>query len=77
MTDASTAAADKPCPYCAMTHFGDVKCPLVSAIEYHLDGTVKRVEFHPPSLLASVYSLPIPAPTWHVAPWPSGWPVMT
>ena len=32
------------CPYCGNIHDG--VCPKVKAIEYHPNGTVKRVEFH-------------------------------
>lgn len=31
------------CPHCGMHHA--TTCPLVKAIEYHPDGSVKRVEF--------------------------------
>lgn len=31
------------CNYCGSNHEG--KCPMVKAIEYYQDGTVKRVEF--------------------------------
>ena len=34
------------CPWCGSYHYG--KCGLVSAIEYHSNGTIKRVEFYPP-----------------------------
>lgn len=39
------------CPYCSrgdyyVYHYGGV-CPKVRAIEYHPDGTVKKVEFRP------------------------------
>lgn len=40
------------CQYCGLIH--ETKCSLISAIEYHPDGTVKRVEFHAPQ------PLPIP-----------------
>lgn len=41
----TTSAVEQPkCQYCgAMQHQGT--CPTVKAIEYHPDGTVKRVEF--------------------------------
>jgi len=32
------------CGYCGCIH--QTKCPMVKAIEYHQDGTVKRVEFY-------------------------------
>ena len=32
------------CPYCAAeSHQGT--CPRIKVIEYHLDGTIKRIEF--------------------------------
>lgn len=38
------------CPWCSMpphqTTFHSGLCPRVKAIEYHPNGTVKRVEFH-------------------------------
>lgn len=33
-----------PCPHCGSFH--TTTCPRIRAIEYHSDGTVKRVEFH-------------------------------
>jgi hypothetical protein len=35
------------CPHCGMIH--QTTCPRIKAIEYNLDGTVKRVEFHGPA----------------------------
>lgn len=35
-----------PCRYCGTYH--GVRCPSVAAIEYHPDGTVRRVEFVQP-----------------------------
>jgi hypothetical protein len=44
----STAAGTSgPCPYCGQHHTGI--CPMVKAIEYFENGTVKRVEFKTPS----------------------------
>ncbi len=31
------------CPWCHMNHTG--VCSLIKSIEYHQDGTIKRVEF--------------------------------
>ena len=54
MTTIGTIAppSDDRCPYCsgggtAVYHLGG-HCPRVKSIEYHKDGTVKRVEFHGP-----------------------------
>jgi hypothetical protein len=35
-----------PCRWCGIVHIG--VCPLVKALDFHPDGTVKRVEFHAP-----------------------------
>lgn len=34
------------CHHCGLTH--KTTCPRIKAIEYHQDGTVKRIEFHGP-----------------------------
>ena len=47
------------CPHCGMGHSG--MCPRIKAIEYHQDGTTKRVEYH------------VPQPTIWPSP-PSDWP---
>ncbi len=48
-----TSAVNPPkCPYCGLsglTHPG--VCPMVKALEYHENGSIKRVEFHPPQPL--------------------------
>lgn len=48
------------CPHCGLIH--ETTCSLIKAIEYHPDGTVKRVEFK----TASDYMMPqMPAsPLW-------------
>lgn len=38
-----------PCPHCGLVH--TTTCSRIKAIEYHSDGTVKRVEFHSPQPL--------------------------
>jgi len=43
---------DYPCPYCSngcqqIYHGG--RCPQVKSIEYHENGTVKKVEFFDPT----------------------------
>lgn len=43
---AETASLQSACPHCGSLH--QTTCPRISAIEYHNDGTVKRVEFHAP-----------------------------
>lgn len=49
----STIVNTPRCPYCgAFSHAG--MCPRVRSVEYWPDGvTVKRIEFHKPSLLAA------------------------
>ena len=32
------------CPHCGNIHA--IKCPLIKAIEYNQDGTIKRLEFY-------------------------------
>ena len=39
------------CPHCNYGHAGT--CPRIRAIEYHPDGTIKRVEFHEPKVVAT------------------------
>jgi hypothetical protein len=43
--DQKPVTTEKNCPHCGMVHSGH--CPRVAAIEYHADGTVKRVEYRP------------------------------
>lgn len=62
-----TASINKPqnCPYCGMLHERTV-CPLIKAIEYHTNGTTKRVEFHGPAPLINYPPphYPAPGPQW-------------
>ena len=47
MRPITTATGMNPCPYCGITgHLG--RCTSIKAIEYHPDGTIKRVEFYAP-----------------------------
>lgn len=49
------------CPHCGMYH--QATCPRVKAIEYHNDGTVKRIEFHTPEYgFPSVIVSEVPKP---------------
>lgn len=43
----TASGASSNCRYCGMLHPGPM-CPYVRAIEYHPDGSVKRVEFAEP-----------------------------
>lgn len=56
----------KECRYCGMIH--GPKCPSIKAIEYHPDGTVKRIEFVTPADYFQNQPLPMPIvpPVW----WP-------
>lgn len=58
------------CRWCGMIH--GPRCPSVKAIEYHQDGSVKRVEFTTPAdMLAPIIpSAPVPPCT---PSWPSPW----
>lgn len=38
------------CPWCGITH--GPRCPSIQAIEYHPDGSIKRVEFVKPEPIA-------------------------
>lgn len=44
MSETSDAAKPIGCPYCGAVHERTV-CHLVKAIEYHPNGSIKRVEF--------------------------------
>ena len=50
---------DQTCPYCGAVHVTG-RCPAVKAIEYHPDGTTKRVEFWGPPGMPLAYN-PNPA----------------
>ena len=42
----SDPAAPVACPHCGTYHIAT--CPRIKAIEYHTNGTVKRIELHEP-----------------------------
>jgi len=44
MFQTATGIVPGMCGHCGLIHGGP--CPRVKAIEYHLNGTVKRVEYH-------------------------------
>lgn len=67
----STAVGMEICHFCGMHHGG--RCPSVQAIEYHPDGSIKRVEFVKPAIpLPGVPTIPWdwsrPFPPQHVVP---------
>jgi hypothetical protein len=47
----AVATASGQCRWCGRYH--GAFCPLVKALEFHPDGTVKRVEFHAPQPIVS------------------------
>ena len=55
------------CQWCGQMH--DVRCPFVRAIEYHEDGSIRRVEFMRPADYVMPASVPPPQPV-PVAPSP-------
>ncbi len=61
------------CKYCGMAH--GVRCPSVAAIEFHLDGTVRRVEFVQPASWPTAYPQPMPSQSPTVLP--TGFPLRT
>lgn len=48
------------CRWCGLVH--GPRCPAVAAMEFHPDGTVKRVEFVQPQWPPSVVPQPFPVP---------------
>ena len=36
------------CPHCGSNHNTNAQCPKIKAIEYHENGTIKRVEYFAP-----------------------------
>ncbi len=59
MQTITTGSVGCLCPHCGMGHSGT--CPRIKAIEYHQDGTIKRVEFH---AAAPMESIPSTSPLW-------------
>jgi len=56
-TTGSTGSNDPVrCQWCGTFH--STKCHLVKAVEFHPDGSVKRVEFYEPPPLAATYVEP-------------------
>lgn len=48
MGEVANTSAVRKCEFCGNYH-PDRVCPLIKAIEYHPNGTTKRVEFHGPA----------------------------
>jgi hypothetical protein len=61
----------EPCKYCGESH--GIRCPSIAAIEYHPDGTMRRIEFVQPQMWSPpAFPMPVPNPTvWPTAnpPW--------
>lgn len=55
----------QPCRYCGESVFHTGICPRIKAIEYHPDGSIKRVEFLE-NLPAGIHVTPLPPPPWDV-----------
>ena len=53
----NTVGKPPTCQHCGMIH--DTTCPRIKAIEYHPDGSTKRIEFHsaPPMDIRSMVNL--------------------
>jgi hypothetical protein len=63
----STSATNSKCPHCGLIH--EMTCPKIKAIEYHPNGTVKRVEFFSiGDQLGPV--MPAPLPVAPLSPYP-------
>lgn len=60
----STSAISLGCPHCGGIH-QDRTCPRIKAVEYHPDGSIKRIEFHEPMIGFQL-------PGWANAPVPTG-----
>lgn len=76
MTLTASMTLSPNCPHCGNIHQG--KCPLVRAIEYHENGTIKRIEYMAPA----DYGAPISAygPSQNLIPvqtLPVPWPNIT
>ena len=50
-----------PCNHCGNSHNG-MTCPRVKAIEYHENGTIKRIEFKDDAPVFAPYPMPMPTP---------------
>lgn len=47
MSANATSFPDGSCPYCGGWGHNTFRCPRVAAVEYHPNGTLKRIELHP------------------------------
>lgn len=52
------------CPHCGLMH--ETTCPRIRSVEYHENGTIKRIEFHAPQ---PVSAAPMQAPSSHRPHW--------
>jgi hypothetical protein len=67
MITASISIDGAQCPWCKMIH--DTKCPLVKALEFHPDGSLKRVEFKSAGDFAAPIAYPS-VPQFPITPQP-------
>jgi len=63
VTGSGTATDLKMCQHCGLLpHIG--LCPKIKAIEYHQNGTIKRVEYHGPEQPAFVPGVVLDSPAY-------------
>jgi hypothetical protein len=62
MTETASAAKSQNCQWCGLFHTSPGVCPMVKALEYYPDGTLKRVEFKGPEQWVPAYAPPQPFP---------------
>lgn len=58
MNSSGTLTLDDTCRWCGLYH--GKKCPAVKAMEFHPDGSIKRVEFFAPNDSYPVLAPPAP-----------------
>lgn len=69
----NTADVSEKCGYCGSTIRHPGVCPSVRAFEYHENGTIKRVEFHPPQPMPYYYPPQPSYPMWPQYPVSTTW----
>ena len=79
ITSSSTSLPEGSCGYCGTFPAHSYQaCPMVRAVEYFPDGTIKRVERFSPSELQPPYVIQPPTPIYPVYPfnpqYPYGYP---
>jgi len=67
MTETANAAKSQNCQWCGLIHTSPGVCPMVKALEYYPDGTLKRVELK----TGADYPQVAPNYPWpHIGYWP-------